>query len=139
MKKKGFTLVELIAVITILAILVSLVTIAAIQFYNTRIQKDYANIKSIIEDSAKVYINTDSDIYNEVDDKLQESESCKIPYDKLVEARLLDKEMTNPVTKTALYNNNKYIKVTLDDDTYTYSYEFMEENDTTVELCSQTN
>lgn len=137
MKKKGFTLVELIAVIAILALLLSLVTISAIKFYNSRVQKDYQNMKSIIEDSAKVFINTDSDVYNEVDDKLQEAGSCKILYDRLVDARLLDKDMTNPVDKTALYNNNKYIKITLDDSEY--SYEFMDEDDANVDLCITNN
>ena len=137
MKKKGFTLVELIAVIAILALLLSLVTISAIKFYNSRVQKDYENIKSIIEDSAKVFINTDSDVYSEVDDKLQEAGSCKILYDRLVDARLLDKDMTNPVDKTALYNNNKYIKITLDDSEY--SYEFMDEDDANIALCITNN
>ena len=132
--RSGFTLVELIAVITILAIILGLVTMNVVEFYNKRKVKDYNNMISIIEDNAKIYMNTDNDIYNEIDDKAQETGSCKLSYDRLVDAGLLDKEMINPMDNSLFYNSNKYIKITLDSKN-DYSYEYMEENDTSIVSC----
>lgn len=122
--KKGYTLVELLAVLAILAIIISLIAVNAVSLYNKRKQEDYNNIKKIIESNAKVYVDTTSkNISKNIDSVLSTNRSCKLSYDILVDNNLMDKDVVD-ADGNVLYNNNKYIIIRLNSTTYDYSYSF---------------
>ena len=122
--KKGYTLVELLAVLAILAIIISLIAVNAVSLYNKRKQEDYNNIKKIIESNAKVYVDTTSkNISKNIDSVLSTNRSCKLSYDILVDNNLMDKDVVD-ADGNVLYNNNKYIIIRLNSATYNYSYSF---------------
>ena len=130
--KKGYTLVELLAVIALLATILGLIAINGFYYSNKRKEKDYENIKALIIDNAKVLVTTNKDVYRVVDYNLQSLQisdddevSCMLSYDKLVDYNLMDKDTENPITNELLYKSNKYIKITLKD--YEYSYNYVEE------------
>lgn len=125
--RKGFTLVELLAVLVLLAIIVGFVAINAVGFSNQRKEIDYNNIVSLTIDNTKVLINTNKQISKKVDYNLQTSStnSCKLEYSVLVDNRLMDKDTKNPKTGEK-FNGN--IIISLNTQTNEYSYEFDETN-----------
>lgn len=142
MSKKGFTLIELIAVIAILGIILGMVVINVVYFANNRKEKDYENIVSIIEKNAELLVNTDSDMYNSVNNKLLEVDSeCKIEYQRLEDARLMDEGTINPKTGNSI-NKESYIKVKLTNE-YNFEYTFIdkdtEKNNEAIDSCLSTN
>ena len=123
--KKGYTLVELLAVLAILATIISLVAINAIRYSNSSRERDYENIKKIMVDNSKILVeSTSKHITKVIDDNLQTYTSCKITYSDLVNNNLMTSETKNPKTNELM--SNEYVKVTLDSNTYQYSYEFKE-------------
>ena len=122
--KKGFTLVELLAVIALLSVILGIATFSAVKYYNQRKEIDYNNIASLIVDNTKVLVNTNKTISKKVDYNLRNSHSCKLGYDVLVDNRLMDKDTKNPKTGEVLYGNNKYIRIKLNTTTYEYSYKY---------------
>ena len=130
--KKGYTLIELLAVLALLASILTLVAINAFYFSDKRKNKDYENIKALIIDNAKVLVNTDKKISKTIDYNLQSLQtndedevSCIFSYDKLVDYDLMDEDTKNPVTNELLYKSNKWIKIDLKD--LEYSYEYIED------------
>ncbi len=130
MMKKGYTLVELLAVLVILGIILSIVSLNVLKIFNDRKQRDYDNIVMLIEENTKVLLNTDTKISVEVNDKLQEIEnsgseviSCNLSYNELVKSGLMDADTKNPITGKVI-NSKSYIKITLTED-YDYNYEFV--------------
>lgn len=131
--KKGFTLVELVAVITILSIILAMITIDANHYSNERKNKDYVNIVNLIQENTKILVNTNSSIEKQVNEKLSSEgiDSCKINYNLLIENNLMDEDTVNPNTNKII-DNNSYIQVSLNTTTYEYEYNFIyvdEEND----------
>ncbi len=57
MNKKGFTLVELLAVIAILALLVTTVSIAVVKLYNENVNKTMIVQNNKIKEAASIYLN----------------------------------------------------------------------------------
>ena len=134
MNKKGFTLVELMAVILILSIIMTMVLINANYFSNQRKQRDYENIVTIIEENTKVLVTTDYTVSNQVDDKLGTlsastgTASCKISYGVLVDNGLMDSDTKNPVTNKVI-NSSSYVKVTIDSSNeLKYKFIYVDEN-----------
>ena len=127
--KKGFTLVELLAVIAILSFITTLVLINSIHYANMRKQRDLENIISIAEENTKVLVTTDFYISNKIDDTLGSlsastgTAACKIPYSVLVNKNLMDSDTKNPVTNKVI-DGNSYIKVTIDS-TNEFKYQFI--------------
>ena len=115
MKRNGFTLVELLAVITIIALLFS---IAALKMGNSstkRKEEDYKNIVKLIEKNTGMLVSSDDEIYTKVTDKLiKKEDKCRISYRILVNNKLADEEEKNPVTGKNI-NLNSYIIVSVDD------------------------
>ncbi len=142
MRKKGFTLVELLAVIAILAIILGLVVVNVMYFSNNRREKDYNNIVSLIEKNADVLVNTDDEMYNAVNTKLiQINDACKIEYQRLETARLMDEGTINPKTGKPI-NKESYIKVILNEN-YDFGYTFVDKDEVPenegIDLCLSTN
>ena len=139
MNKKGFTLVEMIAILVILSIVLGMVVMNVSDFSNERKEKDYNNIIKIIEKNADILINDDENMYKTINEKLKNSgDECKIEYIKLEEAKLMDKGTINPKTGNEI-NKDSYIKVQLNDN-YDFEYTFIDKDfDTsneTIDLCS---
>ena len=123
--KKGYTLVELLAVLALLATIIGLVAINAIEYSNERLEKDYENIKLIMVDNSKILVeSTSKSITKTIDNNLQTNTSCKITFSDLVNNNLMNSETKNPKTNEVL--SSEYVKVTLDSSTYKYSYEYKE-------------
>ncbi len=140
--KKGFTLIELIAVITILAIILGMVVINTNYFNDNRRKRDYNNIVNIIEKNTKVYINTNDDVFNLVNQKLSNpNDKCKILYPLLQDANLMDKDTINPLTNKK-FNKESFIEVKLDNN-YDFIYTFVDkdknENEDEIIDCLQIN
>lgn len=142
MNKKGFTLMEVLAVLVILGVILGMVVVNSVYFANKRKQKDYDNIVSLIEKNADVLVNTDNEVYNAVNNKLtQANDECKIEYERLEDARLMDKGTINPKTGKTI-NKESYIKVILNED-YDFIYTFVNvdelEENTNIDSCLSTN
>ena len=143
--KKGFTLIELLAVLVILGVILSMVMINASHFSSERKQKDYDNIKNIIEENTRVLLDTDSSISpntnktirSTVDFKLKTNSECKISYNLLVDRNLMDEKTVNPINNKII-NQYSYMKISLNPD-YTYKSEFVysEENSNDVVNCCE--
>ena len=124
--KKGFTLVELLAVIAILAVILGLVAIGATSYYNERKIKNDNEIKELAKTSAQAYEEkTSKKISQIVDRNLSNYGECQLNYDVLVDNNLMDRENTD-ANGDPIYNNNKYIKIQLNG--YDYEYTYLEES-----------
>ena len=122
--KKGFTLVELLAVIAILATILGMIVISVSYYSGKRKNKDYNNIKEIIEKNTEQLIKTNTNYSTKVDNKLQtQGAACKITYDVLVNNNLMTDDTKNPVTGKNI-DSRSYIKVSIDS-SYDYSFEFV--------------
>lgn len=78
MKKKGFTLVELLAVIAIIAILTLMAVPAVIKMYNENVIKAMHIQESEIKEAADLYIE------DHCDDPIDHSVICPSSYEKKI-------------------------------------------------------
>ena len=127
MKKKGFTLVELLAVIIILVIIVGLVVIKSNQYYSSRTNMDYDNLIKIIIENTRTMLETSHTISDKVDKSINRennaSKSCMLNYQVLVDNNYMDSNIKNPKTNNLM---SGYIKIGLSEN-YEYLIEFVEE------------
>lgn len=115
MKKNGFTLVELLAVIVIVGLLSSITLTRVNKFSNERKQQDYNNMVKLVEKNTSMLVSSDDDIYKKVTDKLININSkCSISYQTLIDKDLVDEREKNPITDDYI-NHNSYIIVSIDD------------------------
>ena len=128
--KKGFTLIELVAVITVLGIILAMVVIDTQHFNKEQLEKDKAHIEALIEENAKTLVYTDNEIEIKVNDKLQELEEtdptnakCYISYGELLYAKLMDKDTKYPTSSgTKEITDKSYIIVSLDNNDYKFEF-----------------
>lgn len=124
MKRNGFTLVELLAVITIIALLFSITALKMGNSSTKRKEEDYKNIVKLIEKNTGMLVSSDDEIYTKVTDKLiKKEDKCRISYRTLVNNKLADEGEKNPVTGKNI-NLNSYIIVSVDDN-YNLKYKFV--------------
>ena len=95
MKNKGFTLIELIITITLVAVISLSIGVSVSGMLSRQKEKQAEELKKTIEEAACVY--------SEVEDTSATSVTLKT----LIEAGLLDKDLTNPITKIPLEENDK--------------------------------
>ena len=124
MKKNGFTLVELLAVIVILAIIMVMVTINVAYFSNKRKEDDYEKMKTLIVENTKQLLETG--YIDEVDSAISNSssKSCIINYSNLVSRNLMNDDTKNPINNKPL--STTCVKIMIDENTYKYNYTFLE-------------
>ncbi|MDD4036533.1 MAG: prepilin-type N-terminal cleavage/methylation domain-containing protein [Bacilli bacterium] len=118
-KKRGLTLVELLAVIVVLAILL---TIALPNFFNiiSKTRRDlYDRQKQLIEDTTSKYVLLNEAILNEV---LNKGDSVYITVGHLMNESLLDRNLKDPRTNEDIVANNKILITNLGDSRYKYEY-----------------
>ena len=126
MKKKGFTLVELLAVIVVLSILTVIVIIYANGLFKDRVEEDYDNIIKMVIENTKTMIEGNHEIADSIDTNIKnysgDSNACVIDYQALVDKNLMDKDIKNPKTNKSL---SGYIVVRISPK-YEYLFEFKE-------------
>ena len=126
MKKKGFTLVELLAVIALLSLITGIVVIYAMDLFNTRSEIDYENIKKIVIENTKTMIEENPQFADSIDanirDNSGDSRACIIDYQTLVDKRLIDSDIINPKTNKTL---SGHIIVRISSE-YKYLFDFKE-------------
>ena len=69
MKKNGFSLIELLAVILILGVVSSIGVIKSIEMSNDEKKKEFDNLKEIIEENAKLLVSENDDLYKGIASK----------------------------------------------------------------------
>lgn len=116
MNNKGFSLVELLAVIIILG-LISIITVPTIiNKYNENKEKQYNQLVSSLESSAKIYTENHIDILNNVT-----TQGTKITIEMLIKEELISANTKDPKTGEVL-NKNSYVIVKLVNDKIVYQY-----------------
>ena len=111
MKNKGFTLIELIITITLVAVISLSIGVSVSGMLSRQKEKQAEELKKTIEEAACVY--------SEVEDTSATSVTLKT----LIEAGLLDKDLTNPITKISLEENDK-VEIIWDNFEKTCTYNF---------------
>ena len=145
MNKRGFSLVEVIAVILILSIIFSITMIIYTDAVKNRQENDYSNIVSMIEENTKVLVTTDFDVSNKIDDVLMKEDSeevkeCKIPYSLLIQKGLMDSDTKDPRKRNKIINENSFVIVTSNiNDVLEYQFVNMDEDEENYETNLETS
>lgn len=111
MNKKGYTLVELIAVIAIIAILATILIMNFDGVINKNKQKSDNFFKEEVEKAACVYIDLKS--HKTIKDACYPSKNCSITANDLITDGLISDELKDPVTGNKI-NKNLVINITWD-------------------------
>lgn len=123
--KKGFTLVELMAVIVILAIILAIVVPKVFRSIDES-KKRACNVQmNYITDAAATYFTkyryNDSDSGVTYDEEAKSETGTDITLVKLVDASLLKGTITNPITDKELNPVNTKINIKNVDEVFTYT------------------
>ena len=116
--KKGFTLVEVLAVIVILAVIALLVVPKVNNTIKNNKEKVCNSIKTSAEDAANSYTYMHTD---EIDLSISNNGYAEITLLKLMEEGLLKTDLENPYTKEEISKTNT-VKITKSGNTYNYEY-----------------
>lgn len=117
---KGYTLMEVLAVIILLGIITSITVISVNDAASKRAAEDYKKLVKTIEASAEIYADENDTILNKLSTT---GNSCKFKYQKLIDVNLVDSDQKDPRTKRILSGNN-YIVVTVQSG-YKLKYQFI--------------
>ena len=112
--KKGFTLVELLAVIIILGLLTIIAIPSIIGILNNEKENISDSMKNIIINASSLYIEDNSGVYPKVNNNVY----C-IKLESLVNDNRLSNPLKDPVTNKEI-DLNKYVKVSIINDLYDY-------------------
>lgn len=138
MKKRGFTLVELLAVIVILGIIISIVTINVNENSNKRKKLDYENMVKLIEKNTELLVSENEKIYTDVTNKLAKmDDKCIINYQVLIDNNLVDEAEKDPRNGKKI-SHNSYVIISINNN-YDLEYKFVniddEGDNTSIEYC----
>lgn len=117
--KKGFTLVELLAVIVVLGLLITLVSPKLLGVFDENSDRLYNNTILEIERFAKLYLIDNADLYFEID----ENGYVDIQMSNLCDSKLLSCPVIDPKDDSEI---NGYVRVTKDssnENKYIYKFE----------------
>ena len=113
--KRGFTLIEVMAVIIILSVIGLIAVVAVDKTIKDNNEKIYKMQISNIEDAARTWGNANVKYLPE-----EENTAISIPLLLLKKDGIVDKEIKNPKTGELFYDN-MYIDIIYQDGTYTYN------------------
>ncbi len=117
MYKKGFTLIELMAVIAIIS-LITIISIPVIKnIVSSQKQKEYNVLVDNIKSAAKIYISNNPDLLNNT------SQGCiqTVTIATLQDAKLLEKNLVDPINKTVI-EATEHIDICVSGDEITYVF-----------------
>ena len=118
MKKNGFTLIEMIAVISILALLTTIVVPNVQKTISNSKAKACNSVITSIESAANSYTYLYTGI---VDNEISNNGYYEIELIELQREGLLKVDIKNPYTNEIILNTNK-VKITKDGNVYSYTY-----------------
>lgn len=118
MKKKGFTLVELLGVIVILGLIALIAYPSVMSSLKRGIEKDYERFLMDLQLATESYVNDNLDNFN----LLEPGDNKFIELAELVENEYLNKKMVNPKTKEQINLKTTMLVTVLYN--YTKSYEY---------------
>lgn len=131
--KRGFTVVELLAVIVIIALLSSITMLKINDSSTERRKQDYKNMVKLIEKNTSILISSDNEIYSKVTNNLvNSSDNCKIFYQVLIDNNLVDETEKNPITGDYI-NPESYTIVSIDNN-YNLKYKFVNIDENTEDI-----
>lgn len=113
MGKKGFTLTEVLGVLTVLALLALLITPVVSKTIKNNKQKLYNDQIKIIERAAKDYAIKNTDVLPE------EGTTTYVTLGEIKRSGVLQEEVRNPITKE-LFEDDLQIQITLENNQYVY-------------------
>lgn len=124
MNKRGFTLVELLAVIVIIGLLSSITLLKMNDSSRERKKQDYKNMVKLIEKNTSILISTNNEFYTKVTNNIINiSDTCKISYQVLIDNNLVDETEKNPMTGDYI-NRESYVIISVDNN-YKLEYKFI--------------
>lgn len=109
MNRKGFSLIELLAAIVILTLISTIIVISFDKVFEKNDEKKYQAFKGEVESAACVYIDLNKN--KELRDSCYKN--CTIKASDLIEAGLINEELNDPSTETAI-DQNLQINITWD-------------------------
>lgn len=115
MNKKGFTLVELLAVIAILGMLIAMVTPNLMDMFDEKKDTLYENTISEIERVASIYLTDNPDIYSDI----SKNGYVNISINTLCNEKYLTCPVKNQKDNSDI---DGYVKVTFEDNNYVYRF-----------------
>jgi len=110
--KKGFTLIELVAVVALLSIVGLVVVISVNKQLNNQEKRKYEIYRESILEAAELYVEPRRNMFPELS-KL--GDSTYITAKDIISANLLDSELENPKTNGPIDQNTR-IKITVGKD-----------------------
>lgn len=125
--KKGFTLVELLAILMILGVITLIAAPAIVSTNKKSIDNDYEEFKKTIENAAEVYVETHLDDIDVINLKNNGS-SMNIDASTLISSGLINGGMKNPKVKPdssgseKISNQNIYVTASKESNTIKYTY-----------------
>ena len=135
MNKKGFTLVELLAVIVVLAVISAIAFPIVGDIIDNSEEKAYEQQIKIIEKAAKSWVNDNIQLLVEIDSNDEMiNKSCYIALNRLkYEGYLENVDTINPTDDNNV--NNYVVELNYDESTHQYSYDFVSNIDTLLNEC----
>lgn len=115
--KRGFTLVELLAVVTLLAAIILVSVPSIINVLRKSEEKDYKEFESAIKRAAELYVERNRDLYPELNNV---GGTVNISTNTLITEEYLKQDLENPNDNTPV--TNYYVKIDVGNDqilTYT--------------------
>ena len=107
-KNKGFTLIELIAVITLLALIVLVSVPVIINTLSNTEQKEYEDFKNLVTNAAELYVERNRELYPELNEV---NGNVEIDVDILINEGYLKHNLTNPINNMQVSNYNVVVEV----------------------------
>ena len=113
---KAFTLVELLAVLFLLGVITLVSVPNVIDTNKKQKEKEINEFKKTVENAAEVYVET----HLSIKDNLV-SENC-ISLNKLVDAKLLNSNLINPIDNKKIIDSNSFVKALNQNGKIVYEY-----------------
>lgn len=117
MKKKGFTLVEVLAVLVIMGVLMAVTIPSIINSLDKKKNREYEKIVEEIESSAKLYVTQNETVQQ----FLNQAGSINVSYNTLVSEGLINGNEMDPLTDEK-WDENAYVTVSKEGSTLTATY-----------------
>ena len=119
MKNKGFTLVEMLGVMTLLAIIFALVYPNVIKMLEKGKTEDYSVFENNVYLAAETYVNSSNDISKQL---VNTNDQVTITFGQLMEKGYLSSEIVDPRTGNSIKEEPGYLVIVTLNANKTYRY-----------------